>query len=304
VNVVDVETPDPSDGVTVRVGSSGICGSDLSMIDLGWAPAVTMGHEIAGWTEDGTAVAIEPVVPCGTCAECLSGRYNLCSMAAFAAIGVGSDGGWAEQVAVPERCLVPLPAGVAVADACLIEPLAVALHGLNLVDHRAPQRTAIVGAGTIGLAALAAVASRGGTASVVARHDHQRSAVDRLGGSNEVDGNYDLVVETAGTGDALAHAVRLAKPGGTVLLLSMHWSSTPTPGVGMWMKEVRLVPSMMYCTGPAGREIDRAAAVLATDPRIGPAIITHRFPLSAATEAFATARDRAAGSIKVVLEPS
>jgi threonine dehydrogenase-like Zn-dependent dehydrogenase len=304
ISVVEVEPPDPADGVTVRVGSSGICGSDLSMIDLGWAPAVTMGHEIAGWTEDGTAVAIEPTVPCGTCRDCLDGRYNLCSMAAFTAVGVGRDGGWAEQLVVPERCLVPLPAGVQVADACLIEPLAVALHGLGLVDHRAADRTAIVGAGTIGLATLASVTSRGGMAAVVARHDHQAVAVEQLGGSNVVEGDYDLVVETAGTGDALAHAVRLAKPGGTVLLLSMHWSPTPTPGVGMWMKEVRLVPSMMYCSGPAGREIDQAAAALAGDARIGPAIITHRFPLSAAADAFAAARDRAAGSIKVVLEPS
>jgi len=303
INVVEVDLPDPNDGVVVRVGSAGICGSDLSMIDLGWAPAVTMGHEIAGWTPDGTAVAIEPTVPCGTCDQCHDGRYHLCSMAPFTAVGVGRDGGWAEWVTVPERCLVRLPVGVEVADACLVEPLAVALHGLDLVNHEPGQRTAIVGAGTIGLSTLAVVTSRGGQADVVARHDHQRSAVESLSGSIETEGDYDLVVETAGTGEALAHAVRLAKPSGTVLLLSMHWTSTPTPGVGMWMKEVRLLPSMMYCSGAAGREIDQAAAVLAQNPGIGPAIITHRFPLEAAPEAFATARNRAAGSIKVVLEP-
>jgi L-iditol 2-dehydrogenase len=274
------------------------------MIDLGWAPAVTMGHEIAGWTDDGTAVAIEPMVPCGTCEQCLAGTYHLCSTAAVTALGVGRDGGWAQQLTVPERCLVRLPAGVSVADACLVEPLAVATHGLNLVGHQPGHRTAIVGAGSIGLCTLAVVTARGGEGHVVARHDHQRNAVEALGGSNQVAGDYDLVVETAGTGKALAHAVRLAKPGGTVLLLSMHWSPTPTPGVGMWMKEVRLVPSMMYSTGPAGREIDQAAAVLATHPQIGGSIITHRYPIDAAPEAFATARNRSAGSIKVVLEPS
>jgi threonine dehydrogenase-like Zn-dependent dehydrogenase len=304
IGLVEIEAPDRGDGVVVRVGSAGICGSDLSMIDLGWAPPVTMGHEIAGWTEDGTAVAIEPTVPCGECAQCIDGRYHLCASAPFTAVGVGRDGGWAEQLVVPERCLVPLPEGVEVADACLIEPLAVALHGLELVDHDAGQRTAIVGAGTIGLCARAVVGSRGGRADVVARHDHQRAAVAALGGSTEVSGDYDLVIETAGTEDALAHAVRLAKPGGTVLLLSMHWAPTHTPGVGMWMKEVRLVPSMMYCTGPKGREIDQAATVLANDGRIAPAIITHRFPLTAGDLAFAAARNRAAGSIKVVLEPS
>jgi threonine dehydrogenase-like Zn-dependent dehydrogenase len=263
-----------------------------------------MGHEVAGWTPDGTPVAIEPLNPCGRCDQCRAGTYHLCSTAPFTMVGIATDGGWAETVTVPERCLVRLPAGLAVADACLVEPIAVALHGLGLVDHRPDTRTAIVGAGTIGLSALAAVSSRGGRADVVARHDHQRAAVDALGGGLELDGVYDLVVETAGTADALARAVRLARPGGTVLLLSMHWVPTPTPGVGMWLKEVRLVPSITYCSGASGREIDQAAAVLAADPRIGAALITHRFPLEAADAAFATARDRAAGSIKVVLEPS
>jgi threonine dehydrogenase-like Zn-dependent dehydrogenase len=77
----------------------------------------------------------------------------------------------------------------------------------------------------------------------------------------------------------------------------------------MWMKEVRLVPSITYGIAPghgdAGgtREIDQAARVLADWPDIAPTLITHRFPLDGAAAAVATARDRAKGSIKVVLEP-
>jgi threonine dehydrogenase-like Zn-dependent dehydrogenase len=303
VEVVDV--PDPSgDGVVVRVASAGICGSDLAMIDGGWAPPVTMGHEIAGWAPDGSPVAIEPLVPCGTCEQCTSGAYHLCPTGAATMIGIGADGGFATEVEVPERCLVRLPAGVAPRDASLVEPLAVALHGLGLVDHRPDQRVAVVGAGTIGLCTVAVVAARGGRADVVARHDHQRSAAAALGGGTDAGDGYDLVVETAGTAEALRRAVHLARPGGTVLLLSLHWEPTPTPGVGLWMKEVRLVPSYTYGGGPGGREIDAAARVLADAPELSGRLITHRFPLDAAPEAFAVARDRSAGAIKVVLEPS
>src|SRR5215218_1534040 len=164
VQVVEVPDLRGDDGVRVRVAAGGICGSDLAMIDAGWAPPVTMGHEIAGWTPDGTAVAIEPLVPCGRCEQCTSGAYHLCPDAAATMIGIGADGGWATEVLVPERCLVPLPTELDVRDAALVEPVAVALHGLGLVDHRPDQRVAIVGAGTIGLCTLAAVRSRGGTA--------------------------------------------------------------------------------------------------------------------------------------------
>jgi threonine dehydrogenase-like Zn-dependent dehydrogenase len=307
--VVDVAEP-AGDGVRVRVAASGICGSDLAMIDAGWAPPVTMGHEIAGWAPDGTPVAIEPLDPCGRCEPCRSGAYHLCVDAAATMIGIGVDGGWAAELVVPERCLVPLPSGLSVADAPLVEPIAVALHGLGLVGHHPEQRIAIVGGGTIGLCALAAIRSRGGRPDVVARHDHQAAAVEALGGRATVGDSYDLVVETAGTADALRHAVRLARPGAAVLLLSMHWEPTVTPGVAMWMKEVRLVPSITYGLLPhdgqrsGRREIDEAARVLAEWPDVAPTLITHRFPLEAAADAVATARDRAQGSIKVVLEPT
>ena len=311
VRVIDgtvqvVEVPDPRDdgGVRVRVAAAGICGSDLAMIDAGWAPPVTMGHEIAGWTADGTPVAIEPLDPCGHCDQCLAGTYHLCEQAAATMIGIGVDGGWATEVVVPERCLVPLPDALDVRDAALVEPVAVALHGLGLVDHRPHQRVAVVGAGTIGLCALAAIRSRGGTADVVARHDHQRAAVEALGGGAAPSDGYDLVVETAGTAEALRHAVRLARPSATVLLLSVHWEPTPTPGVGLWMKEVRLVPSMTYGSDPSGREIEVAAHVVGTSPELARRVITHRFPLEAAADAFVTARDRVGGAIKVVLEPT
>ena len=57
------------------------------------------------------------LVPCGECDQCVTGTYHLCATAAFTSVGVATDGGWAQEVLVPERCLVPLPDGVAVGDA-------------------------------------------------------------------------------------------------------------------------------------------------------------------------------------------
>lgn len=302
--VTTVEVPPPSgDGVVVDVVAAGICGSDLHMIDAGFAPPVTLGHEISGRTPDGTPVAIEPLMPCGACEQCQSGRYHLCDIAAFTILGIGNEGGMADQLLVPERGLVPLPSGVDPADASLVEPIAVAVHGLNLGGYRTDQRVAIIGAGSVGLCALAAVVARGGTADVVTRHDHQAEAVEGIGGSTTTTGGYDVVIDTAGTEEALATATELAAPGGAVVLLGMHWAPTPTPGLGLWIKEIRLVPSMTYAMGPAGREIDEAAELLARRPDVARQIITHRYPLEAAAEAFTVAANRRSGSIKVVLEP-
>ena len=75
------------------------------------------------------------------------------------------------------------------------------------------------------------------------------------------------------------------------------------PGIELCMKEVDLVPAYVYGrTGPS-RDFDVAVAILAGRPAIAETLITHRFPLDAVAEAFAVARDRAAGAIKVVLEP-
>ena len=299
-----VEVPAPTgDGVRVRVASAGICGSDLHLIDSGYAPAVTIGHEIAGITADGRPVAIEPLLPCGRCACCANGDYHLCELAGLSMLGIGTDGGMAAELLVPERCVVRLDPSVDLADASLVEPIAVAVHGLHLAGWTPSSRTAVSGAGSIGCCTLAAITAQGGLADVACRHDHQRLTVERLGGMGAVSDGYDLVVETAGTSSALQAAVRVVRPGGTILLLSIHWEPTPGPGVGLWMKEVRLIHSMTYHRSGNERDVDVAARLLHESPEIGPAIITHRFPLDAATEAFACARDRAAGSIKVVLEP-
>jgi threonine dehydrogenase-like Zn-dependent dehydrogenase len=301
VEVVDVPPPS-GDGVRVRMRSAGICGSDLHMLEHGYHPAVTLGHELAGELADGTPVAIEPLAPCGACEYCVAGDYNLCRSAPNMIVGIMRDGGMADELLVPARCLVPLPAGVSALDACLVEPLAVCLHGLRKVGLRGGQRVAVVGAGSIGLLAVAAARATGAEVGLVARHDAQAAAGERLGAA-PADGEYDVVVECAGTESALQTCCELAKPGAALLLLSSYWEGLSLPGFIVMLKELRVQPSSMYGRHAAGRDVDGAAALLAATPALPRTVITHRLPLDAAAEAFRIARDRQAGAIKVVLEP-
>jgi threonine dehydrogenase-like Zn-dependent dehydrogenase len=300
--VADVEPP-RGDGVRVKVASVGICGSDLHMLAAGFPIAVTLGHEMAGVTENGTPVAIEPIAPCGHCPQCVRGEYNLCELGGQMVCGVGRDGGMAEQLVVPERALVPLPAGVSVEDACLVEPLAVAVHGIARAKLSGKDRVAVVGGGSIGLCAVAAAKVVTKEVYLLARHDAQKSAGERLGARLQADGAFDLVVDCAGTAESLTEAVDLCRPGATLLMLATYWQGLTLPAFGVTMKELRLCTASMYCRQGLVRDIDVAASVLATNPRIADCIITHRLPLDAAAEAFAIAANRAQGAIKVILRP-
>jgi threonine dehydrogenase-like Zn-dependent dehydrogenase len=96
----------------------------------------------------------------------------------------------------------------------------------------------------------------------------------------------------------------LCRPGATLLLLATYWSgSMQLPGMALCLREIRVQPASLYSRDGVARDVDVAAATLAARPELARAIITHRFPLDAAPEAFRTAADRAAGAIKVVLEP-
>ena len=137
-----------------------------------------------------------------------------------------------------------------------------------------------------------------------ARHEAQRQAADRLGATTMGDGDYDVVIEAAGTSSALARAVELCRPGGRVVLLGSYWEGTvDIPAYAVTMKEINLIPSSMYGRVGPSRDFEVAGALLAARPEVPETIITHRFPLDGAAEAFTTAQDRHAGAIKVVLEP-
>lgn len=302
IHVVDVPTPQ-GEGVLVNVRSAGICGSDLHLVRSGFELASTLGHEVAGTLPDGRAVALEPMAPCGHCDMCVQGEYQLCRLSVAMVCGMGRDGGMAQQILVPQRSLVPLPSNVSVADACLVEPLAVAAHGIRMLDLKPGSRVAIIGAGAVGLAAAAVLTRHVATVDIAARHAAQKEAAARLGAGLDPSGEYDAVVECAGNSAALAQAARLCKPGATILLLATYWDGVQLPAFEVSMKELRIIGSFMYGRRGLVRDVEVAAQLLSQRPELPGILITHRLPLEAAAEAFDIAANRQAGAIKVVLEP-
>src|SRR3954467_14104430 len=107
--VVVEDVPEaPGVGELIDVRSASICSSDLMYIGFGLQ--MILGHEVAGVRADGTAVVVEAMYGCGTCAMCRHGRYNLCPTHSERALGVSLDGGMTEQYRAPTERLIPLPA--------------------------------------------------------------------------------------------------------------------------------------------------------------------------------------------------
>jgi 2-desacetyl-2-hydroxyethyl bacteriochlorophyllide A dehydrogenase len=300
VRVLDVAAPD-GPGVRVRVRSAGICGSDLEMVRTGLA-VNTLGHEIAGVTEDGTEVAIHPFVSCGSCEYCTSGRPHLCSEM-NAMLGIFCDGGMADELVVDPSCLAPLPSGVTIENASLVEPTAVALHACNRGGVTSGMRVGVIGAGSVGLLCGAMARHLGAEVFITARHESQRMAAERLGLSLENARRLDVVIEAAGTTGGFDDAVKRCARGGRLVLVSTTWEPISISFLGAQMRELTIIPAFIYGEAHGEREFDSAAKVLAAVPPIAPTLITHRFGLDEATRAFEVAGDRAHGAIKVVLHP-
>ncbi len=291
----------PRDGVRVRVATSGICGSDVHLASFG-PSAVTLGHEFCGRLDDGTPVAVLPVVACGTCDHCRSGQEQQCAALLAAMYGVSLDGGLADEVWVDPACAKPLPDERLLECACLVEPVAVALHGIHRAGLAPGARVLVVGAGPIGLCAIAVARSVGASVDLLAHRPGRIEAGARLGASTSTGRDYDLVVEAAGTQSALDTAIELVRPGGTVSIVGSYWEPVSI-GLGFQMKEATILPSFVYGHHHGRSEFEDAIDLLAATPDLPETLITHRFALDDAAEAFRVAGDREAAAIKVALVP-
>src|SRR6478609_9074875 len=129
VAVVDVDEP-PGTGSLLEMRATRVCASDLLYIDIG--SRKILGHELAGVREDGTPVVVEALYGCMECEQCERGLYNLCPTHSQRALGVSVDGGMAEQFRAPAARLVPLPPGLDVRDAPIVEPASVSWHAVRL----------------------------------------------------------------------------------------------------------------------------------------------------------------------------
>jgi threonine dehydrogenase-like Zn-dependent dehydrogenase len=287
--------------------SSGICGSDLHLLE--WGPSsVVLGHEIGGHLDDGTPVAVWPLRPCQACDRCHAGEIQQCRTAPSRIYGLSADGGMADRVLVDAASVIPLPSGVDARDGCLVEPIACSVHAARRAGIAPDDTVAVIGAGSIGLAAAAAARWMGASVSVAARHDRQRDAARSIGASLDPEGEHDVVIDAAGTSASIARAFQLLRPGGTVALVATPWSPLELPAF-FTTKEPTVVTANMHGYRDAhtpddtDTDMHAAAALLADLPEVAGAMITHRFPLDQAAAAFAAASDRSAGAIKVVLEP-
>lgn len=154
------ETPCLDDEVRVKVKAAGICGSDIHKMQTKWKyplPAV-MGHEFAGKIIEvgskvkkvklGDRVTGIPFIPCGKCEYCQVGDYSLCDN--YKMIGSHFHGAFAENVVLKEDNVMPIQE-LDYEEGAMLEPLAVAMHGVLGIDPKIGDRVAVFGIGTIGI---------------------------------------------------------------------------------------------------------------------------------------------------------
>jgi threonine dehydrogenase-like Zn-dependent dehydrogenase len=263
--------------------------------------------------ERGTPVVAEGVRACGVCARCAEGRNNLCT-GPYEETGFTHPGALAERLVVPARSVHPLPAHRPIADAALIEPAACVATGLLEVGHPAPgSRLAVVGDGPVGLLALTLLRLSNPAELLLVG---SRTARMRLGGrvgatdvahrsdrglaDGGMTGRFDLVVEASNAPDGAATALRLARRGGTVILLGISGAGVPAidPDV-VTLGQLR-VQGVFASSRAAWEWLVSLYAAGLFDPG---ELVTHRFPLERVADAFAVLRDRDAGAVKVLVEP-
>lgn len=313
--------PAPEAGtVVVRVAAAGLCGTDYR-IWTGDRPVAyprVMGHELVGRVARagagveglaaGDRVVVEPNYSCGRCPLCREGNRNLC--AGRTAVGIDVDGGFAELVRVPAACCWRVPDALGDDEAMLAEPLAVMVRATARGAPRAGECAAVVGAGSLGLLALQVLRARGVRVLVVSRSARRFALARRLGaGATHAVGEgpvaeaarrfsgregVDLVVEAAGTAEAVTHALELVRPGGRVVLTGLPHAATPVEFFDVVRRELTLVGSMIY-----QREFGEAVDLLARGAVETAPLVTHRFALGEIGAAFRAHEDP--GSIKVAV---
>jgi 2-desacetyl-2-hydroxyethyl bacteriochlorophyllide A dehydrogenase len=321
---LEIEARDPLEPgageAVIQISAAGLCGTDYR-IWTGDRPVTyprVMGHELIGMVRAvgpgvdrlaiGDKVAVEPNYSCGECPLCREGNRNLCL--SRTAVGIDVDGGFAEEVRVPARCCWTAPHGTPADQLLLTEPLAVVVRAVRRGEPRAGETAAVLGVGSLGLLAIQVLKARGARVLAVSRSD-RRLALAREVGADAVATStaggdvaaaralsgregVDLVVETAGTAQAVEQAVELCRPGGRIVLTGLPHEPTPLSFFWVVRRELRIIGSMIYQD-----EFPEAMRLLATGAVRAERLVTHRFPLAEIERAFLT--HSAPDSIKVAL---
>lgn len=298
VSVETIETP-TGDGELITVTSVGICGSDLHLIKSGLS-GIVLGHEFGGYTQDGRLVAVRPTGHCGMCDPCKRGSSNTCRTALASLHGTSIDGGLAEYVRVEQSRLFEMPAGSDRDTVALVEPLAVVVHGINRVPVTSGMRALVVGAGSIGLLTAAVLVDMGVEVDILCRHPHQEVAAEALGARAcaAAGRDYNYTFDAVCTQQSLDTCIAATQSQGSVVEFGMIWD-TITLSNTMMLREVAIVPSIFYSHDHSHNDFTTAIDVLSRNAHIARTIVTHRFSIEEAKNAFDTADNRSSGAIKV-----
>lgn len=311
----------------VRVRCCGICGSDLGMVyeHAHFYPLVP-GHEftgaVAGVAGDvgrdmvGMPVTAYPVIGCGTCPQCRRGDRTKCARYDF--LGSRSDGAFADYVKVPVENLIPLQ-GLDERRGALIEPLAVAVHAVRRATAGSLTRTAVIGAGPIGLLTALAADALGAVEVVMAEIDSRKAELARSMGLRAVctreagiaaleeffPRGATAVFECSGTGPGIRDALSAAAPDAAVVMVGIHKRDVVLPpdcARHIMKKELQLTGAWVsnYLDRPAD---DWATALeLIRSGRVDVApLITQVLPPERGAEAFADLHDHPGAKMKTLI---
>lgn len=319
LRVEDRAAGEPGPGqVRLRIRAGGICGSDLHYFQDGGFGAIrvkhpmVLGHEVAGVVESlgagvaglavGQAVAVNPSLPCGRCRFCQEGAQQHCLDMRFYGSAMRDphvDGGFREALVCEATQAVPLPDGLDTTRAAFAEPLAVCLHAARRAGPLLGRRVLVTGCGPIGALAIAA-ARMGGAREIVATDlsdapkrvalamgaDRFHADPEALAAYAPEKGVFDVALEASGSPRALLGILPVLRPGGTIVQIGIG-GDVPVPMSVLAAKEITWRGTFrfhaefaMAVEALAGRRIDVAP------------LLTERFPIERAVEAFELAADR------------
>jgi threonine dehydrogenase-like Zn-dependent dehydrogenase len=296
----EVADPDPAgDEVVLEVQLAGICGSDLH----GYrghpgprVPPLVLGHEVVGRV-GGESYAVYPLAGCGACERCAAGEDNLCD--AWRLIGMHRAGVFAEQVVVPRRSLVALPAGLDPRRAVLAEPLACCVGALAPYDVRTGMRVVVFGCGPIGLLTIYLAARAGAEVTAVDPVEARLQTAALLGATSfeVVPGVADLAIDAAGFEETWRGSIDAVRNGGSVVVLGLGRAEGTFPMAVVVRRAVSLRGQFAYSRA----EFARAVEILAEgDLDLG---WLSDARLADGAQAFADLVERPAELSKVVLAP-
>lgn len=275
LEVVDIPTPRVINGsVVVEIKKAGICGSDIHYWDMGLPEKLVMGHEFCGIVTNpgsrtdlkiGDRVTALPISPCGKCPACKSNNYQYCPHTWDEAVGLSltNPGAYAEMTSVRPDLVVKVPSNITDAEVAMVEPTAVALHAVNLVDIKVGSKVLVIGAGIIGdLCALFAKMNgasyvaisetnvkRGKKAVSLKCADEYFDAKDKnfmVDVKRECPYGYDVVIDCSGNSGAVTSALLCVKPNGSVVLVGVSTSNISIPSSLIVMKELKVFGAIGY----------------------------------------------------------